>query len=253
VTVIGQCGSSGRLAAFATQRATMTYHLAVFDMAGTTVQDPGLVADALAQALTDAGVPVPAEAARPLMGYDKPEAIRQLLRAHGAADLADDATPVARIHADFVARMIECYRTDPRVAPMPGAEAAFGQLRERGMRIALNTAFSRDIADTIVARFGWRERGLIDDLIAADEVPAGRPQPYMIATLRARAGDVTATAVVKIGDTEVDIAEGRNAGVGKVVSVTTGAYRREELLACQPDAVIDDLRELVALLADRPL
>jgi phosphonatase-like hydrolase len=131
---------------------------------------------------------------------------------------------------------------------MPGVEDVFAQLRTRGVRVALNTAFSRDIAEAIVARFGWRERGVIDDLVAADDVPAGRPQPYMIDTLRTRAGDVAAAAVVKIGDTEVDIAEGRNAGVGKVVSVTTGAFTRQELLPYRPDAVIDDLRELAALL-----
>ncbi|HEY0504872.1 MAG TPA: HAD family hydrolase [Lysobacter sp.] len=227
----------------------MHYALAVFDMAGTTVLDRGnLVAEALAQALDAAGVAVDPEAARPLMGYDKPEAIRRLLVGHGAADRAADRDFVERVHADFVARMIACYRDDPRVAPMPSAEAAFVELRGLGLRVALNTAFSRDIAEAIVERFGWRERGLIDDLIAADEVPAGRPQPYMIEALRARAGDVAANRVVKIGDTEVDIAEGRNADVGLVVSVTTGAYRRDELLPYRPDAVIDDLRELAALL-----
>ena len=227
----------------------MTYRLAIFDMAGTTVQDPGgLVAEVLAQALAGAGITVAADAARPLMGYDKPEAIRRLLRAHDAAAIADDEAAVARIHVDFVARMITCYRTDPRVQPMPGAEDVFAQLRARGMRVALNTAFSRDIAETIVARFGWLDRAVIDDLVAADDVPAGRPQPYMIETLRIRAGNVAATAVVKIGDTEVDIAEGRNAGVGKVVSVTTGAFTREELLPYGPDAVIDDLSELAILL-----
>lgn len=226
----------------------MKYRLAVFDMAGTTVQDPGLVAEALAQALAAHGVPVEPEAARPLMGYDKPEAIRRLLRAHGAAITAEDSAAVARIHVDFVGRMIDCYRHDPRVRPMPGAEATFEQLRAKGVRVALNTAFSRDIAEAIVDRFGWQERGVIDDLIAADDVPAGRPRPFMIDALRTRAGGIDAAVVVKIGDTEVDIAEGRNAGVGKVVSVTTGAFTRDELLPYGPDAVIDDLSDLARLL-----
>ncbi len=223
----------------------MHFRLAVFDIAGTTVRDPGLVAEALADALGADGCAIATEAARPLMGYAKPEAIRRLLIAHGQP--ADEAR-VTLIHADFVARMLRCYRESAAVAPVPDAEATFVQLRERGLRIALNTAFSRDIAETIVARFGWRERGVIDDLIAADEVPAGRPAPHMIHALMQRAGVADAHAVMKVGDTTVDIAEGRNAEVGLVVSVTTGANTRAELERHAPDRIIDALVELPALL-----
>jgi phosphoglycolate phosphatase-like HAD superfamily hydrolase len=54
--------------------------------------------------------------------------------------------------------------------------------------------------------------------------------------------------VAKVGDTEVDILEGRNAGVGLVVSVTTGAYKRDELLPFHPDHIINSLEDFIPLL-----
>ncbi|GAA0719548.1 HAD family hydrolase [Dokdonella soli] len=224
---------------------SMNYKMVVFDMAGTTVRDPGLVARALVGALADDGCAVDEAAAQPLMGYKKPEAIRRLLLAQ---EQRADADRVERIHGDFVTRMLRCYQESDEVAPMADAQAVFAELRRSGMRVALNTAFSRSIADAIVERFGWLRAGVIDDLIATDEVPAGRPEPHMIRTLMARQGLTDARSVVKVGDTEVDIREGRNAGAGLVVAVTTGAFTRQALLPFEPDHIIDRLQDLPGLL-----
>ncbi|MCC7633539.1 HAD family hydrolase [Stenotrophomonas rhizophila] len=223
----------------------MQYSLAVFDMAGTTVADPGHVGQAFINAMAAAGHPVDAETVRPLMGYRKPEAIGRLL---GAA-----ATPalIERIHADFVQSMLHRYRHGPGIVALPAAEAVFAHLRAHGVAVALNTGFSRDIAESIVQRLGWQSR--IDAFIASDEVPAGRPAAHMIQTLMARLQITDASAVVKIGDTEVDIQEGRNARVGLVVAVTTGAYTRTQLRSHAPDRVISHLDALPGLLDLPPL
>lgn len=180
----------------------MAVQLVVFDMAGTTVHDPNLVAQAFADAFARNGLAVPLEQARPLLGFAKPEAIRRLLHEHGRDDWAGEAARVERIHADFNDAMGRCYRESAEVAPMPGAEAAFERLRARGVRIALNTAFSRVIADILVERLGWKQR--IDDYIATDDVPAGRPAPYMIQALMQRAGIAEAHAVAKVGAEDGD-------------------------------------------------
>ena len=218
----------------------MTYRLAVFDIAGTTVSDPGFVAQAFVGAMNAAGHPVEHEACRPLMGYPKPLAIARLLGVQ-----ANDAL-VAAIHADFVQRMLVCYRDWPGIEPLAGAESVFALLRARGLKVALNTGFSRDIADAIVERLGWADR--IDAVIASDEVPQGRPAPYMLRSLMQRFGIDDPAQVVKLGDTEVDIGEGRNAQAGLVVAITTGAFTRAELEAHAPDRIIDRLFELPALL-----
>ncbi|WP_267225196.1 HAD family hydrolase [Dyella silvae] len=223
----------------------MTFELAVFDMAGTTVHDPDLVALALREALAQAGCHADVPELRALMGYTKPAAIRTVLAAH---DLPADDALVARVHEDFVQRMLDCYRTHEAVRPMAGAEDTFVWLRQRGIKVALNTAFSQDIAECLIERFGWRERGLIDAATSADQVAHGRPAPDMIRALMAECGVTDAARVFKVGDTEVDIREGRAAACELVVAVTTGAYSRAELLTHKPDAVLDGLHELPALL-----
>lgn len=223
----------------------MTYELAVFDMAGTTVHDPDLVVQALREALAEVGCDAAVPELRAVMGYTKPAAIRSLLAAH---DLPVDDAQVSRVHDDFVRRMLDCYRANEAVRPMSGAEETFDWLHQHGIKVALNTAFSQDIAECLIERFGWRQRGLIDAATSADRVAQGRPAPDMIRALMAECGVADAARVFKVGDTEVDIREGRAAACGLVVAVATGAYTRDELLAHRPDAVLDSLHELPALL-----
>jgi phosphoglycolate phosphatase-like HAD superfamily hydrolase len=58
-------------------------------------------------------------------------------------------------------------------------------------------------------------------------------------------------AVGKVGDTLSDIEEGRNAGCGLVVAITTGAVAGPVLAAANPDACIEELEELIAKMEGR--
>ena len=115
--------------------------------------------------------------------------------------------------------------------------------------MALNTGFTRSITDTILHRLRWDDRSsLIDQVICSDEVERGRPYADMIEVLMGDLGIESSAQVLKVGDTEVDVEEGRNAACGKVVSVTTGAYTREQLQSYGPDFIIDDLQELLPII-----
>ena len=226
----------------------MNIKLAVFDIAGTTLADDHAVAVSFQRAFHQSGFAIEAEQARPWMGYKKTEAIRIMLEQIGVGP-----TPVLidQIHTDFVAAMKDHYLHADSISTTPGAEEIFRLLKEKDIRIAVNTGFSREIADAILQRLQWKERGLIDDSIASDEVEAGRPDPAMIRELMRRADVKDATQVIKIGDTEVDVNEGREAGCALVVAVTTGAFNREELVPYAPDFIIDSLHELPSILFDR--
>lgn len=222
--------------------------LVVFDIAGTTVRDNGSVAEAFIAAFRDFGFEMPLDEVKKVMGFRKIDAVAMLLEKF-APENKDDERLIQRIHTRFIDRMIAFYREDKELAPFPHAEELFATLKKRGIRIALNTGFTRSITDTILHRLRWDDRNtLIDQTICSDEVPHGRPHPDMIKTLMGDLGITSAANVLKIGDTEVDIEEGRNAGCGKVVSVTTGAYTRDQLKTYEPDHIIDDLRELLPII-----
>ena len=219
--------------------------LAVFDLAGTTVKDDDFVAQAFIAAFQREGIEVKAADVNPWMGVRKTQAIAEVLYAKQG-----EAVPalVDRIHNSFVDAMVRFYTDSDQVTPMGGAEELFRSLQARGIRVAVNSGFPRVIVDAILLRFGWIWEGLVDDSIASDEVPAGRPFPHMIRTLMDRAGVVLPGQVMKVGDTTVDIEEGRQAACGLVIAVTTGANSREELSKYAPDQIIDHLEAIHNLL-----
>jgi phosphoglycolate phosphatase-like HAD superfamily hydrolase len=53
---------------------------------------------------------------------------------------------------------------------------------------------------------------------------------------------------IKVGDSIIDIEEGRNAGCRLCIGITTGAHSREQLSTAHPDAIIDNLLQLISLL-----
>ena len=221
--------------------------LVVFDIAGTTVRDNGSVADSFITAFRDYGFTIPEAEVKKVMGFRKMNAIAHLMEKF-APEYKDDSELIDRIHTHFIDKMIEFYMGDQTLSPLPHAEAVFYALKQQGIKIALNTGFTRSITDTILHRLRWDDRSqLIDQVICSDEVALGRPHPDMIKVLMQDLDIVSPEQVVKVGDTEADVEEGRNAGCGIVVSVTTGAYTREQLLPYRPDFIIDDLQELLPI------
>jgi phosphonatase-like hydrolase len=162
------------------------------------------------------------------MGIAKPVAIRMLL-AEQRGDGAVSEAEVDRIHTDFLARMLAYYREDPAVREVEGAAETFRILQEAGIKVALDTGFSRPIVDAILARLGWQEAGLIDATVASDEVAQGRPHPDLVYRAMELTGVTEAGRVAKVGDTPSDLLEGSAAGCGWVVGVTAGSHTAEEL------------------------
>jgi phosphonatase-like hydrolase len=223
------------------------YQLVVFDIAGTTVTDNDSVNDAFSGAFEKSGYPVVPAAINFIMGYRKIEAIKILLEKFYPHQLTNEAL-IQQIHNQFTADMRAYYLHTQDLHPLPFAEELFHLLHANNIKIGLDTGFTRIITDTIMERLGWDKNGLIDVVISSDEVPQGRPYPYMIQSIMDQLNISDAKLVVKVGDTEVDIAEGRNTGCGLVVSVTTGSYSRAELEKFSPDCIIESLEELPSIL-----
>ncbi len=225
-----------------------TFQLVVFDMAGTTIQDNSNVAEAFMYAMQKHGYPIDKDQANKVMGYKKMIAINDLLQSNYPGSIIESENLINEIHDTFIETMIDFYEHSKEILPIESAESIFKWLQDNDIKVALNTGFSKLITDTIMERVGWHDNSLIDFIISSDEVENGRPSADMIQAIMKATGITDAGTVVKVGDTEVDIAEGRTAGCGLVVSVTTGSFTRAELESYQPDEIIDDLKELPSLI-----
>lgn len=226
----------------------MAIKLVVFDIAGTTVKDDHEVSKAFQAALKKYNYNVELDKINPLMGYEKNLAIKQMLQLHETD--ADKITTelVSDIHKEFVHQMIGFYQHEPGIESLPNVEETFATLRSMGVQVGINTGFSRDIADTIINRLQWREKGLIDHVVGSDEVQLGRPHPYMIQKMMQDGGINDPLEVAKVGDTEVDVREGQNTGCKYVIGVTTGIFTRAGLESYNPTHIIDDIAQVIDII-----
>ncbi|MFG2500751.1 phosphonatase-like hydrolase [Streptomyces sp. NPDC048441] len=209
--------------------------LAVFDMAGTTIEEHGAVYEALRQAVESTGATVDTADLQTWMGTDKREAIDALVRLGGGTP---DADLVERQYDEFRAFLKKRYEEVPP-RPIAQADKVLAELRARGIKVALTTGFSDDVALPLLASLGWStgQGGNLDAVVTADEVVRGRPAPYMIHRAMEKSGVMDVRKVLVVGDTAVDLRAGHHAGAGVVVGVLTGRLPRTALEA-QPHTYV---------------
>jgi phosphonatase-like hydrolase len=220
-------------------------NMVVFDMAGTTVNEDNVVYKTLQKALNKKGFDfnldqVLAEGA----GKEKLEAVQSILKVYARntdKDLANE------IYSDFMDLLSKTYQ-DIDVLPQPNAEELFQILKKRNIRVILNTGYNADIAESLVKKLGWKKGVEFDSLITSSDVENSRPDPEMIDLAMDIYGVIDPKKVIKVGDSIIDIEEGQNAGCGLNIGITTGAHTFLQLQSANPDYIISDLMELVAII-----
>jgi phosphonatase-like hydrolase len=195
--------------------------LAVFDMAGTTVLDGGEVPAAFTAALAEQGIQVTKEQVNAVRGASKRQAVLNLMPDGPQRQARADAA-----YSAFKKNLAQRYAQGVR--EVPGAAATFAWLRQRGVRVALNTGFDREITELLVGALRWAD-GVVDAIVCGDEVRRGRPAPQLIfRCMEATEVDSAATIAV-VGDTTLDLQAGKNAGARWNIGVLSGAHSREQL------------------------
>lgn len=216
--------------------------LAVFDIAGTTLDEGHQVYRVLRQCVEDRGATITDAQFRNWMGTEKRSAITNLL-ALGGVDT--DTGTVDEAYGWFVDALARAYREQPP-SPFPGVAEVIADLRGRGVKVGLSTGFSTDVAESLLAGIGWTVGGAeatLDALVCADQVAQGRPAPYMIHEAMQRTGVLDVHRVLAAGDTIVDLQAAHHAGVIGV-GVLTGSVPAE-ILKEQPHAhVLSSLADL---------
>jgi phosphonatase-like hydrolase len=224
----------------------MDTELIVFDMAGTTVNDGKTVYKAVQNALKRAGYEYDLQTVmNQIGGINKYAGIKELVSMKDS-DFEDEI--INRVHDNFLRIVDQSYKTDPDLKEIEGTSELFGWLKKRSIKIGLDTGYHRKTADILIDRMGWEKDGFIDCSVTSDEVPEGRPAPFMIHQIMAETGVKDPEKIIKIGDTVSDIREGRNAKCGKVISIYSGTQSAEILKKEKPDNLIYKLKELYPIL-----
>jgi len=219
----------------------------ILDWAGTT-QDHGVYAPAVVfiDVFHRYGVEITMAEARAPMGLFKLDHIRAITKMPGVAERwqAVHGRPVTEddvqaMFADFQPLQVEAMA---RYATLiDGTVEAVDEMKRRKYKIGSTTGFMRAAAD-VAMREAERQGYVPDSTVCADEVPAGRPEPWMVLRNMEILRVFPPAAVVKIGDTKIDIDEGLNAGTWTIGLSRSGNYvglTEQEFLALPESQRLD--------------
>ena len=211
----------------------------VFDMAGTTVDEQNVVYKTLHRAIREAGFELSLDdVLRQGAGKEKMQAIFDILQ-----DKHLEKSELQVIYNKFLLLLDEAYQ-HLEVVPQPGAVEIFYYLKAQNIKVVLNTGYNQQTADQLLAKLNWKVGVEIDGLITASQVRANRPQPDMILLAMEQMGITNCDVVAKVGDSIIDIEEGKNAGCALSIGITTGAHSFEQLQTAMPNFIIDNLLQL---------
>ncbi len=222
--------------------------LAMFDMAGTTVNDKvdghPLMVISMMRAFAKHGIELAPDAINKHRGKQKSEAIQTLLGEVAELPPADAERVGDNVYHDF---LHELESNLSSISEIDGATELFRHLKSKGIHVGVGSGFPRQVVQAIISQLGWLDEGLLDYVGSAEQIGVGRPNPKMIHDAMERLNITDGSKVVKIGDTVVDIQEGKNAGAW-TVAVLTGSQTEPQLRAAAPDYILSCVRELRTLI-----
>ena len=210
----------------------------LFDLIGTTVTDNypngSLIRDSFHQAFHSNGIEIDDQTIKNERGKIKKEAIQNIL-----TNTNSDLELTVKIYTDFMNLLTDALRY---FSEIEGAGKLFKILKSKGIKIGLGSGLPLEFMKKVIEHVGWRPE-IFDYLNSSENLSAGRPNPIMILDAMNQLNLKNKTAVLKIGDTKVDILEGKNAGV-KTAGVLTGAMNRGDLEEMGADFILKNVTEL---------
>ncbi len=188
----------------------MTVELVCLDMAGTTVNDHGLVLEAFRRTIRDLGV----------VGNDAVKAEDYVIETMGQSKIevfsvlfderAREANEAFECHFVTVAEEVG-------VSEVPGARETIETLKSRGVAVALTTGFSPATREALIEILGWSD--LVGVRVSPADAGRGRPAPDMVLLCALKSHVSAVQTIMVVGDTASDMQSGRRAGVGQYALV----------------------------------
>ncbi|MGV8989668.1 MAG: phosphoglycolate phosphatase [Cypionkella sp.] len=209
----------------------------IFDLDGTLVDSAPDLADALDTLLVERGLaPIGLAGTRQLIGHGIADLVKSGLARRGLHPPPEElALAVQSFLKHYTAHLSR------KSQPYPGAAAVLIELRQTGWRLVVCTNKLEASARALLGDLG---------LLSAFELVAGpdtfgvaKPHPdHLLRCLLP--GPVSAQNAVLVGDSEVDIAGARAAGL-PVIAASWG-YAKRPMAELRPDAIVHRLADVPA-------
>ena len=124
----------------------------------------------------------------------------------------------------------------------PHVAEVLTELRQRGVKLAVVTNKEERFTHAVLNAHGLGP--MLDRIIAGDSLPTRKPDPAGLLSCLAAFG-VPASRSLFVGDSAIDVAAARNAGL-RVWAVPYGYNMGVPIATARPDRLIDDLRPLLS-------
>lgn len=208
----------------------MHYQLAIFDLDGTILDTLGDLAASGNYALRSCGLPErTTDEVRQFVGNGIRRYIEQAVPEGSSPETVDAV--IAAFNRHYAAHSAE------QTAPYPGIRAMLQALRHAGMRTAVVSNKPDYAVQPLCDRYF---PGLFDAAVGEKKDVRRKPAPDAVEAVLRELG-IPKEDAVYIGDSDVDIATARNAGM-PCISVSWG-FRTETFLRENEAAVIVDTAE----------
>jgi phosphonatase-like hydrolase len=219
--------------------------IVVFDMAGTSINEDNVVYKCINNSLSIHGYNFTLEEVLDICaGKEKKIAIHDILKPILENEKLDHE--VLDVHKTFESLLDNAY-SEQTMSLFDGMIDVFSFLKGNDIKSVFNTGYHSNVAKRILEKVRVNEGKEIDLLVTADMVENSRPAPDMI-NYALRKFNFNSNECLKIGDSAIDIEEGKNAGAILNIGITTGAQNREQLMKASPDFIIDHMTDLIPLI-----
>jgi phosphoglycolate phosphatase len=214
------------------------FDLVMFDLDGTLVETAPEIQDAVNDTLVHFGFePVTLEQVERWIGHGTAELLLQALAlrcgSNPQAVRGSELMPPAleRFSRDYARRCGTRSRLYPQVQELLRA------LGRRGVKRAVVTNKEHRFVDSVMRVHDLQD--LVDRVVCGDTLPTRKPDPAGLLDCMREFG-VSAGRALFVGDSAIDVACARNAGVA-VWALTHGYNMGEPISAARPDRVLDNL------------
>ena len=219
----------------------MNLQFVLFDLIGTTIQDThthgSIILESFQQAFLKNGYTISKAQLNEQRGKRKREAITTILE---NAQL--DTSLTNQIYEHFLLLLEENIAAFQEI---PKASEVFTLLQSKEIKIGIGSGLPLPFIKALIQQIGWQSTPF-DYIGSSESLPAGRPNPIMIQQAMEQLAITDTSQVLKIGDTKVDILEGKNAKV-KTAFVKTGTQDIATILPLQPDYVFESVADLLEI------